>query len=97
MKKIFIIIAIVIAMILSLPLSTMAGVDPDCDLVFGITSSGEIHEVNPNDGTYTKVGEIYNCINTHASGPNGLAYHPQTNRIYYTEYPDQNGDNETDF
>jgi len=98
MRKIFIIIAIVIAMILSLPLSTMAGVDPDCDLVFGITSSGEIHKVSPYDATsWVKVGEIDNCINTHASGPNGLAYHPQTNRIYYTEYPDQNDDNETDF
>lgn len=98
MKKGFIVIAIVIAMILSLPLSAMAGADPDCDLVFGITSSGEIHKVSPYDATsWVKVGEIDNCINTHASGPNGLAYYPQTNRIYYTEYPDQNGDNETDF
>ena len=90
MKKI-IYLVLVLALILgaSLPLTTTVGAESGNDLVFGITSSGEIHEVNPNDGTYTTVGEIDKCINGHPSGPNGLAYDPLTNRIYYTEYPDQ--------
>lgn len=94
---------LVLALILgaSLPLAATVGAEPGNDLVFGITSDGEIHEVNPNDGTYTVVGMIEKCINTHSSGPNGLAYDPLTNRIYYTEYPDQRAtghpyDNEAD-
>ena len=70
MKKIYIIVSLIIALVLSIPLPVMAENDSDCDLVYGIASSGEIHEVNPNDGSYTKVAEIDQCINTHNSGPN---------------------------
>ena len=90
MKKIvYLVLVLALTLGASLPLATKVGAESGDDLVYGITSTGEIHEVNSNDGTYTKVGEIDNCINTHSSGPNGLAYDPLTNRIYYTEYPDQ--------
>jgi len=87
-KQVMFVLTLVLAVVLLIPF-TAIGAEPEDDLVYGITTDGDIHMVSPSTGVYTVAATITNCINNNSSGPNGLAYDPSTNRIYYTEYPEQ--------
>jgi YD repeat-containing protein len=79
-----------VVMLLGLATPALAAVT---DVFYGIRDNGWIDSYDPVAGTTTPLIDVVPpVLDTSTSGPNGLGYCELTNRLYYTEYPDANGD-----